>query len=113
MNRQLLGLMRSILFERKQRTAWPNSLSLSKSTVSQRPSSRLGAIASMTAFTEFPRQDPVSVIHQPPERTQFSRVRNKDFMTPSSRTLMSCKLLGQQLSTSVRRRKEKKCSCEA
>lgn len=62
MNRELLKVMRSLLFEKKQRIGnWPRSLSLCQSTINQLPSLRLRGIAPVTAFMALPQCDPISV----------------------------------------------------
>ena len=65
MNRQLLKAMRSLLSERRLSIdSWPTLLPLSQLSYNRPPSSRLGVVVPITAFTALPATDRIRVIYQ-------------------------------------------------
>nr|CCA21015.1 AlNc14C109G6335 [Albugo laibachii Nc14] len=66
LNRKLLKAMRSLLSEKRQPIGqWPRFFSLCQSSINHLPSSRIGGVAPLTAFTALPPRDHISVIYQP------------------------------------------------
>ena len=79
LKRQLLKALRSLLSVKRQLIGHcPPYLSLCQSSINHLPSSRIGGVAPLTAFTALPPRDLISVTNQPSELLGLSSFTEHD-----------------------------------